>query len=192
MSATVPRRPTYASRSAAGPWFGTLLRLVLGGVLLAAGGLKLLDSHSSVRAVQAYELFPLPVAELIGYALPPTEVALGLLLLVGLWTRPAAVAAGVLMVAFVLGVGSAWARGLSIDCGCFGGGGAIAPDATRYAEEIARDVALAAAAGWLAVRPWTRLALDRPAPGRPARPAAAPPGAAGRGTPPRQAQEAGT
>ena len=158
MTAIAPER---AAVPGTGSWSGTLLRLVLGGVLVAAGALKLPDSRASVRAVQAYELFPLPVAELIGYALPPVEVAVGLLLLVGLWTRAAAAVAGLLMVAFVLGVGSAWARGLSIDCGCFGGGGTVAPDATRYAEEIARDLALAAAAGWLVVRPRSRLALDR-------------------------------
>ena len=47
------------------------------------------------------------------------------------------------MLAFVIGIASAWARGLRIDCGCFGGGGQLAagvePD---YLIEILRDFGL--------------------------------------------------
>jgi uncharacterized membrane protein YphA (DoxX/SURF4 family) len=142
-------------------WIGTLARLVLGGVFLVAGALKVGDPDASVRAVQAYRLLPTGVAEVVGYTLPAVEIGLGLLLLLGLMTRVAAVVALVLLVAFVIGVSSAWARGLSIDCGCFGGGGEVAPGATRYVEELVRDAGLILAAAFLIVRPHTRLALDR-------------------------------
>jgi hypothetical protein len=65
------------------------------------------------------------------------------------------------MAAFVVGIASAWARGLSIDCGCFGHGGTIAASQTQYPQEIARDLGLLACAGWLAVRPHTAYGLDR-------------------------------
>ncbi|HEX5428049.1 MAG TPA: MauE/DoxX family redox-associated membrane protein, partial [Pedococcus sp.] len=58
------------------------------------------------------------------------------------------------------GIASAWARGLSIDCGCFGKGGTIAASQTQYPQEIARDVGLLACAVWLAVRPRSTLSLD--------------------------------
>jgi uncharacterized membrane protein YphA (DoxX/SURF4 family) len=144
-------------------WIGTLARLVLGGVFVVAGALKVDDPDASIRAVQAYRLLPTGVAEVVGYTLPAVEIGIGLLLLVGLMTRIAALAALVLLVAFVIGVSSAWARGLSIDCGCFGGGGEVAPDVTRYAEELVRDAGLILAAGFLILRPQTRLALDRTA-----------------------------
>ncbi|HSX68147.1 MauE/DoxX family redox-associated membrane protein, partial [Nocardioides sp.] len=69
-------------------------------------------------------------------------------------------------------IASAWARGLQIDCGCFGGGGFDADATSKYPGEIARDLALAAASAWLVVRPRTRLAADSllfptPPPGRP-------------------------
>ena len=56
---------------------------------------------------------------------------MGALLLAGLLTRGAAAVAGLLMLVFVAGIASAWARGLSIDCGCFGTGGPVAPGDTR-------------------------------------------------------------
>ena len=39
-------------------WFGTLARLVVGGVWLVAGWLKVSDGAASVRAVRAYDLLP--------------------------------------------------------------------------------------------------------------------------------------
>jgi hypothetical protein len=71
------------------------------------------------------------------------------------------VVGGVLMVVFIIGIGSAWARGLSIDCGCFGKGGSIAASQTQYPQEIARDVGLLACAVWLMVRPRSSLSLER-------------------------------
>lgn len=149
-------------RTAVADWVGTLARLILGGVFIVAGALKVPDINASVRAVQAYELLPNDIARVVGYGLPFLEIALGLLLVLGLLTRAAAITAGVLLVAFIIGVGSAWARGLSIDCGCFGGGGSVTPDKTRYLQEIGRDVLLLVAAGWLALRPRSRFALDGP------------------------------
>ena len=139
---------------------GLLARLVLGGVVLAAGLLKIGHPETSARAVRAYQLLSYDVAGSIGYALPILEIAVGVMLVLGLFTRVNAVIAGVLMVAFIFGIASAWARGLSIDCGCFGKGGTIAASQTQYPQEIARDVGLLLCAAWLAVRPRTAYGLD--------------------------------
>ena len=96
----------------------------------------------------------------MGWGLRFLEVALGLLLVSGLFTRAAAVAAGLLIVVFLIAVVSAAARGLSIDCGCFGGGGQVAPGQTSYAGEIVRDLGLLALCGWLVWQPRSRFALD--------------------------------
>jgi hypothetical protein len=64
-------------------------------------------------------------------------------------------------VAFIIGIASAWARGLNIDCGCFGEGGTIDPSQTRYLEEILRDVGLVLCAAWLVIRPRTAYSLER-------------------------------
>ena len=89
------------------------------------------------------------------------EIAVGLLLVLGLFTRPAAVVGGLLMVAFLIGIISAWARGLTIDCGCFGGGGTIAAAQTHYLSETLRDVGLALCAA-LARRPPPHRLQPRP------------------------------
>lgn len=139
---------------------GTLLRLAVGGVLLVAGALKVTNLEQSALAVRAYQLLPYDLAGVVGYALPVVEILVGALLIAGLFTRVSAVVAALLMAAFVVGIASAWARGLSIDCGCFGGGGQIGQAQTAYPVELARDAALLAAAGWVAWRPRTAYALD--------------------------------
>jgi uncharacterized membrane protein YphA (DoxX/SURF4 family) len=149
-----PRRPPWVL------WTSTLARLALAGVFFVSGGLKVADPGQSVRAVQAYEILPHGAARVVGYGLPFLEIALALLLLFGLATRLAAAASIVLLLIFVGGVSSAWARGLSIDCGCFGGGGSVNPNQTRYLQEILRDTGFILLAGWLVLRPQSRLAID--------------------------------
>lgn len=142
-------------------WAGVVARLVVGGVWLVAGLLKLPDPAANVRAVRAFELLPEALVPVVGHALPVFEVLVGACLLLGLLTRANAVLSGVLLLAFIVGIASAWARGLSIECGCFGGGGGPAEDAAeKYPWEIARDVGLLLLSGWLVVRPRTRWALD--------------------------------
>jgi len=144
-------------------WLTTVARVSLGLVMVSAGVLKISNPDQAVRAVQAYELLPRGVDQVVGYGLPMIEVALGLLLILGLGTRIAAVLAGVFMLVFIVGVSSAWARGLNIDCGCFGGGGAVGSSgkAWRYLSEILRDLLFLGLASWSAVLPASRLALDR-------------------------------
>ena len=141
-------------------WIGLLARLLTGGVWLVAGALKLPDPTESVRAVRAYQLLPEALVPAVGYALPMVEVLVGACLLLGLITRVSAVFSAVLFVAFIVGISAAWARGLKIDCGCFGGGGFDADATSKYPWEIARDVGLLALSGWLVAFPRTRLALD--------------------------------
>ena len=140
---------------------GLLARLVLGGVVVVAGLLKVGHLETSARSVRAYQLLPYDVAGYLGYGLPILEIAVGVLLVLGLFTRFSAVVAGLLMVVFIAGIASAWARGLSIDCGCFGHGGTIAASQTQYPQEIARDLGLLVCAAWLVVRPRTALGLER-------------------------------
>lgn len=141
-------------------WTSTVVRLGLGGVLIAASLLKIADPRQAALAVQAYKILPTSVAEYVGYGLPLVELGLGVLLVIGLGTRLAALGAGALMTAFVVGVASVWARGMSIDCGCFGGGGTVSAGETHYPTIIARDLGFVLMAAWLVAFPASRLALD--------------------------------
>lgn len=140
---------------------GLAARLILGVVLLVAGATKVGDLAGSVRAVHAYQLLPYEVSTVVGSVLPFVEIVAGVLLVAGLATRLAAAVSAVLLVVFIGGIVSAWTRGLSIDCGCFGSGGQLTAGQTpRYGVDLARDVALLAAALVLLVWPVTAWSVD--------------------------------
>jgi uncharacterized membrane protein YphA (DoxX/SURF4 family) len=142
-------------------WVATALRLLLAGVWIVAGGLKVVHLDASVRAVRGYRLLPETGAQIIGAGLPLVEIALGLLLLLGIGVRVSSVLSAVLLTTFLVGVVSVWARGLRIDCGCFGSGGQLAAGvAPSYGRDVARDSALLLAALLLTTRPHTVLAMD--------------------------------
>ena len=143
------------------PWLGLAARLVVGGVWIAAGALKLGDLTASGRSVVAYRIIPFDAAMFLGAVLPFLEVTIGLLLVLGLATRVIAVVSVVLFGIYIVAIASVWARGLRIDCGCFGTGGDLTGDQRpQYAIEIIRDIALLFVAGFLVLFPRTRLSLD--------------------------------
>ena len=141
---------------------GTLARLGLAAVFLISGVLKAVDPDATYVAVRAYDVLPRAGVVLVAGVLPWLEIALGLLLLAGVATRAVAAVAAGLMLVFIAGVTQAWARGLSIDCGCFGGGGAVAPDQTAYGRELLRDAGFLLMGAWLVVRPRTLGVRDVP------------------------------
>ncbi|SDI98131.1 Methylamine utilisation protein MauE [Actinokineospora alba] len=139
---------------------GTLLRLGLAAVWLVSGWIKVSDPNQTFIAVQAYDLLPSAMVSVVAAAMPFLELALGVLLLAGLGTRLSAVLSTLVLLAFIGAVAQSWARGLSIDCGCFGGGGPVAEGQTKYPQEIARDIGFLALAVWLAIRPRTWFSVD--------------------------------
>lgn len=139
---------------------GTVVRLALAGVWLVSGALKAADPDQTWVAVRAYDVLPAAGVDAVAAVLPWFELALGALLLVGLRVRVVAIVSGALLVLFVAGMAQAWARGLSIDCGCFGGGGEVAPDQTSYGTELLRDTGFGVLAAWLIIRPRTLFTLD--------------------------------
>jgi uncharacterized membrane protein YphA (DoxX/SURF4 family) len=132
----------------------------MAGVWMVAGALKIPDPQSSVQAVQAYQVLPADLARTVGYGLPVIEVVLGLCLLVGLFVRPASVISAGLLVLFIAAITSVWARGINIDCGCFGGGGTVSASQTNYPVEIARDSVLLALSLMMVWLPRSHWAVD--------------------------------
>ncbi len=129
-------------------------------VWLISGGLKVLNANQTYLAVQAYQVLPAGLVGPVATGLPLVELMLGTLLLIGAFTRLAAGLSVALLTLLIAGVAQAWARGLSIDCGCFGGGGPVPPGQTAYGAEIARDLGLLALAGWLVAQPRSYLSLE--------------------------------
>lgn len=143
------------------PWIGLIARLILGGTLLLAGALKFDELDKSQMAVRAYEMLPVSLSNVIGIVLPFAEIFIGLLLIVGAGIRFMGILSTLLMLIFVIGISQAWARGLSIDCGCFGGGGQVAPGEANYLIPLLRDTGLVALGIYLFLKPRSKFALDK-------------------------------
>ncbi len=140
----------------------TVLRFGLAAIWLAAGILKIGDPQGMVRSVRAFRILPESFVHPVAYAVPFVEIALGLLLLVGLAVRVGAVVSTLLLATYIAAITAAAARGLHIECGCFSAGGDLTADApTHYTEEIVRDSLLLVASGLLVRWPHSVLTLDR-------------------------------
>ena len=143
------------------PWLTLLSRLILGGVLIVAGALKIGNLQKSAMSVRAYEMLPIWLANFFGYALPWVEIGIGALLILGAAVRIMGALGALIMLGFIIAIAQAWARGLSIDCGCFGGGGTIDPEDTKYLSTILRDIGFLALGVFLYFYPKGRFALDK-------------------------------
>ena len=137
-----------------------LARLVVGGVWLVAGALKVATPGESINAVQAYRILSSSAAEWVGVSMPAIELVVGLALVAGVFVRGAAVLSAVLLLAYIGAIASVWARGMNISCGCFGGSGTVSDPASTYPWEIARDAALLLGSLLLVWLRRTPLALD--------------------------------
>ena len=140
-------------------WLGTLARLVLGAVWIWAAWSKLGDPRGFVQAVRAYDATPEWLSKAIGYGLPVLELCIGVMLVVGVVTRVAAIVSALLLFVFLIGIIQAAARGIKLECGCFGGGGSIT-GGTQYTLDILRDVGLLILAVFLILWPLTRISVD--------------------------------
>ena len=143
------------------PWLTFMARLILGGILVAAGGLKIDNLQKSAMAVRSYEMLPIGVANFLGYALPWIEIGIGLLLVIGVAVGISGLLGALTMFAFIIAISQAWARGLNIDCGCFGGGGTVDPEDTKYLSEIIRDIGLLVLGIYLYYFPKGKFGLDK-------------------------------
>ena len=134
--------------AAAGQWVirdDNGLRVFLGGFYVVAGAVKIPDPGKFAEAVGNYRLLPHALVNLAAITLPWIEVVAGLLLVVGIWRKASAWLINAMTVVFIGAIASAVARGLSIECGCFGtvGGRQVGLKA------IAEDSVLLAIGLWL-------------------------------------------
>jgi hypothetical protein len=124
------------------PAVGWLLRLGLGGLFIFAGIMKLGDPTQFAIEITNYRMAP-ALAPWAAIILPYVEIACGAgaILLPQRWRRAAALAIAGMIVLFTVAVAVALARGINVDCGCFGGGTSPITGFT-----VVRDVALFGAA----------------------------------------------
>jgi len=105
-----------------------LARLILGALLVGAGGLKIGHATALAGAIAGFRLLPAPVIAPLAVILPYFEVLLGGYLLAGLLTRPAAIVAAAQFALYAGAIASAVVRNIPANCGCFGPGDAAVAD----------------------------------------------------------------
>jgi len=111
-------------------WVGTapatyLVSWFLGLALLWAGVSKVSQPHEFLRAVYGFELIGPPWGRVVAMIVPHIEIVLGIALVGGVLLRPALLAAGTLLMLFLLPIAFALSRQLSVECGCFGGSSSV-------------------------------------------------------------------
>jgi uncharacterized membrane protein YphA (DoxX/SURF4 family) len=97
-----------------------LFRVVVGGLFVYAGVLKIADPLGFVQDIENYRLVPRAIAFLTALVLPWVETLAGAALVVGLFKRTSAGLISVMLGMFIGLVAVTMARGLDVDCGCFG------------------------------------------------------------------------
>ncbi len=131
------RRPIYAHHAG---------RLLLAGLFLWAGARKAMAPDMFLQDIESFQVLPYRWAWLGSIWLPYLEITSAVALLWGRkWTKPASALFGVMLLSFVGATVSAWARGLTLSCGCFG----HSSEPSSYPWLLARNLVLLVLAGWI-------------------------------------------
>jgi uncharacterized membrane protein YphA (DoxX/SURF4 family) len=134
-----------------------LLRIALGLVFVAAGGLKIGHADVFASEIAGFQLLPHALIAPLALLLPFLELMVGVYLILGLFTRFAAWFAAAEMALFATAIASAVLRGISTSCGCFG----PSDHATTSWPEVGRDLGFTLMAVIIAWWAPGALALDR-------------------------------
>jgi len=102
-------------------------RLILAGVFVYSGYIKVQSPLEFASAIAGYKLVPDAYIFPLATYLPWLEIGLGALLLIGWKLRYVALGAAALLLCFTVILTVTYARGIDADCGCFGFGQKISP-----------------------------------------------------------------
>lgn len=131
------------------PWVVRLARYGIGAVFAFAALAKIGDVDAFSKQVHAFELVPVALENVIAMTVPWIELVAALALFAGVRARGAALLTLAMMIVFTAAVGVAAARGLTIDCGCFG---SVAPEPVGLGK-VLQNVGFTAVAVVASLRP---------------------------------------
>ena len=95
-------------------------RLVVGGIFIWAGLLKIFDPLGFAESIANYKAFPQVISFFLAMVLPWIEVICGVLLILGIFRSASALLLSGVLAAFLVLIAVTILRGIDIDCGCFG------------------------------------------------------------------------
>jgi len=130
-------------------WLVRLAGMGVGGVFIYAGSLKIGAPLAFADSVASFRLLPVALINPVALSLPIFEILVGLSLIVGVRRRACAMMIAVMCGFFAVALIQALARGIEVDCGCFGGG---VPSTVKTVWALGRDLILGALAWWVAQR----------------------------------------
>lgn len=136
-----------------------IARFGMAWVWIEAGVHKLGKTLDMTQAIKGYGIFTPEWAGYLATVIGPLEVIGGVLLLLGLFLRRSSIVATIVLLLFMVGITQAWARGLDIDCGCFGYDAQNPDRGMDYAKTLLRDAAYLFLTVWTIKRPFTKFAL---------------------------------
>ncbi|MFZ4779144.1 MAG: MauE/DoxX family redox-associated membrane protein [Terrimicrobiaceae bacterium] len=126
--------------------FLLLLRVALGGLFLYAGAVKIGNPQAFADSIATFKILPDYLINIVALGLPPFEILLGLMLVAGWKTRASSLALSALAFVFCIAFAQAMARGLSVECGCFGSG---KPSPLKTWMSFGRAAMLLLAGAWI-------------------------------------------
>jgi uncharacterized membrane protein YphA (DoxX/SURF4 family) len=126
-------------------WIHLAVRVFLGGFYVVAGAVKFPDPGKFAEAIANYRMLPHEWVNFAAITLPGIEIAAGAFLVLGIWLRTSAWMINAMTAMFIAAIAIALARGLNIDCGCFG---TVGGRDVGFAA-IAEDLVLLGAGLWL-------------------------------------------
>jgi uncharacterized membrane protein YphA (DoxX/SURF4 family) len=101
-------------------YFLFAVRLLLGFLFIYSGVIKIDDSGYFVKSLDNYKLLPPEFVNFSALLIPAIELIIGTFLLLGIFVKETALVADIMMIVFIAAIITAMARGLDIECGCFG------------------------------------------------------------------------
>jgi putative oxidoreductase len=127
------------ARNAAHRWLIIVVRVVVGVVFIYAGALKIREPLQFADNISSFSILPGFFIVPLALWLPAFEILTGALVAIGLFRQAAALGLVIISAVFLAAISSALARGLTIDCGCFG---TSMPSRQRMWLDLGRDVLL--------------------------------------------------
>lgn len=136
-----------------------IFRILIGVIFVVASIHKIIDPTEFAVSVRNYMILPPAWSNFVALTLPWVELFAGLLLILGIQTKPAALLTTTMLGVFFAAVIYAYIIGLDIDCGCFTSSGSSEGRVGIY--HIVRDgVLLVISAGILSLDQGRESVLD--------------------------------
>jgi uncharacterized membrane protein YphA (DoxX/SURF4 family) len=124
-------------------------RIMLGIVFIYASYDKILHPAAFAKIIYNYQILPDELINLSAILLPWLELAIGSLLIIGIWLPGSVFVGNILLIIFFCAIMYNKARGLDISCGCFSTSQVAVPESTLY---LLRDFSFVIIAVYLFIK----------------------------------------